>query len=230
MRQDRLTRIGAALAGAPGQPAIDALAAACVEVLRLAGAGIAVVDHGQHVGTLAVAGSAAAVDELQFSLGEGPCISADGSAAPILEPDLARAYGLWPAFAPAALALGVAAAFAFPLRVGTVHLGVLTLYRGTPGDLSADDLADSIAIARVATHLLLELERDLPPGSLPDRLEDVLDHRASVHQATGMIAAQLGSDVATALARLRAFAWTRDLSVADVSVDVIARRLRFDGV
>jgi hypothetical protein len=44
-----------------------------------------------------------------------------------------------------------------------------------------------------------------------------------------MVAAQLGSDVATALARLRAFAWTRELSVADVALDVIARRLRFDG-
>ena len=79
-------------------------------------------------------------------------------------------------------------------------------------------------------EVLLEVEGNLPPGSLPDRLGEVVDHRANVHQATGMIAAQLGSDVATALGRLRAFAWSRDRSVADVADDVISRRLRFEAV
>ena len=118
--------------------------------------------------------------------------------------------------------------FAFPLRVGAVRLGVLTLYRSEPGDLDAADLADAIALARVATHLLLELEGDLPPGSLPGHLADIVDHRAVVHQATGMVAAQLDADVRTALGRLRAYAWSRDRSLDDVADDVVARRLRFD--
>jgi hypothetical protein len=45
-----------------------------------------------------------------------------------------------------------------------------------------------------------------------------------------MVAAQLGVDVATALGRLRAYAWARERSIVDVAVDVIARRLRFDEV
>ena len=230
MRDDRVARLVAVLGDTAARPAIARLVDVCLEILPVTAASVAVVGDGEHGGRIALAGAgAAAVDELQFSLGEGPSISADRSVSPILEPDLAQASAQWPAFAPAALGLGIEAAFAFPLRVGTVHLGVLTLYRASPGDLDAVDLADAVAISRIATHLLLELERDLPPGSLPDRLEDVLDHRASVHQATGMIAAQLDADVATALSRLRAFAWSRDLSVADVAAQVIARQLRFDG-
>jgi hypothetical protein len=228
---DRLARVAGALAGVDGQLAIERLLELSVEMLATSGASVAVVGDGEHVGALAVAGSVSAeVDDLQFSLGEGPCIAADLSLGPVLEPDLALAVGQWPAFAPAALALGVAAAFAFPLRVGSVHLGVLTLYRVEPGDLDGADLADAVALARVATHLLLELEGNLPPGSLPDRLGEVVDHRANVHQATGMIAAQLGSDVATALGRLRAFAWSRDRSVGDVADDVVSRRRRFEAV
>jgi hypothetical protein len=45
-----------------------------------------------------------------------------------------------------------------------------------------------------------------------------------------LIAALLGSEVATALGGLRAFAWSGDRSVGDVADDVISRRLRFESV
>lgn len=229
MRGDRLARIAAVLGGSDDRAAVARLLDATVEILPIEGASVAVVGDGEHLGTLAVAGEgAAAVDDLQFDLGEGPCVSVDHSQRNILEPDLAFAGVLWPAFAPAAVALGVGAVFAFPLRVGAVRLGVLSLYAAAPGDLERGDLADAIAISRVATHLVLELQHDLPPGFLPDRLADIADHRAIVHQATGMVAAQLGADVATALGRIRAYAWSRDLLVADVAAAVVARRLRFD--
>jgi hypothetical protein len=226
---DRLARVAGALTALDGQPQVDAMLELCVELLEGSGASIAVIGDGQHLGSFAAfGGSAAAVDELQFSLGEGPCIAADRSLGPILEPDLNLAVDLWPAFGVAAMAQGVAAVFAFPLRVGAVHLGVLTLYRSTAGDLDAVILADAITLARVLTHVLLELEGALPPGSLPDRLSEVVDHRVVVHQATGMVAAQLESDVRTALSRLRAFAWSRDRSLDDVAEDVVSRGLRFD--
>ncbi len=198
-------------------------------MLSVTGAVIAVIGDGQHRGAVAVSDEAhGAVDDLQFSLGEGPCIAADRSVAPVLEPDLASAVELWPAFVPAVLGHGIRAAFAFPLRMGAVHVGVLSLYRDTPGDLDGTDLRDAISLTHIATHLLLELEADLVSGMLPGRLAEIVDHRARVHQATGMIAAQLDVDVATALIRLRAFAWSRDRSIGDVAADVVARLLRFD--
>jgi hypothetical protein len=224
-----MARLASVLDRAGTRSSLDALVQVCLELFPVCGVSVAVVADGQHLGRLAVAGrTAAAVEDLQFSLGEGPCISAGGSLGPILEPDLTRSIGLWPAFAPAAVDLGVRAAFSFPLHVGAVRLGVLNLYRSEPGDLDAVDVADATAIARVASHLLIEIERDLPQGSLPDRLDDVLELRASIHQATGMVAAQLGVDVATALGRLRAFAWAQERSIVEVATEVIGRRLRFD--
>jgi GAF domain-containing protein len=226
---DRLARVADVLSDVGGAPVLDRLVVLCVDMLSVTGAVIAVIGDGQHRGAIAVSDRAhGAVDDLQFSLGEGPCIAADRSAGPVLEPDLDLAVDQWPAFVPAALTNGVRAAFAFPLRIGAVHVGVLTLYRDTPGDLDGTDLRDTISLTYIATHLLLELEADLVSGMLPDRLAEVLDQRASVHQATGMIAVQLEVDVATALIRLRAFAWSRDRSIDDVAADVVARVLRFD--
>ncbi len=119
--------------------------------------------------------------------------------------------------------------FAFPLGVGVVRLGALTFSRGVPGDLHPRDGLDAVALGHVATHLLLELEHSLEPGRLPDRLSDVLDQRAPVHQATGMVAAQLDLDVAAALGRLRAHAWSHDRAIGEVARDVIIGRLRFEG-
>jgi hypothetical protein len=224
-----MARVALVLGDVDGPPVLDRLVVLCVDMLSVTGAGIAVIRDGQHQGAVAVSDRVAgAVDDLQFTLGEGPSIAADRSAGPVLEPDLAFALAQWPAFAPAALGEGVRAAFAFPLRIGAIHVGVLSLYRDTAGDILATDLRDAIALSHIATHLVLDLEANLVPGTLPERLAEVVDHRAQVHQATGMIAAQLGTDVATALGRLRAFAWSRDRSIGDVAAAVVARTLRFE--
>ena len=107
-------------------------------MLSVTGAVIAVIGDGQHRGAIAVSDRTyVAVDDLQFSLGEGPCIAADRSAGPVLEPDLDLAVDQWPAFVPAAVGHGVRAAFAFPLRMGAVHVGVLSLYRDSGGHWTA---------------------------------------------------------------------------------------------
>ena len=51
--------------------------------------------------------------------------------------------------------------------------------------------------------------------------------RLVVHQATGMIAAQLGATPSDALARLRAAAFERGSSIYDIAQDVVERRVRF---
>ena len=210
-------------------PVLERLLVVAVELLSVTAAGIVIIGDGQHRGAVAVSDARfAPIDDLQFSLGEGPGIDAAGGLRPILEPDLAMSSALWPAFAPAALGIGTQAAFSFPLRIGAINVGVLTLYRDTTGDLDDANLADAVTLGTIATHLLLELEAGSEPGTFPDRLSDVIDHRAHVHQATGMVAAQIDADMGSALSRLRAFAWSHDRSIGDVAGDVVAKRLRFD--
>ena len=51
-------------------------------------------------------------------------------------------------------------------------------------------------------------------------------HRAEIDQATGMLTEQLGTSIADAFVRLRAYAYANDLRLNDVARDIVARRLR----
>jgi hypothetical protein len=82
-------------------------------------------------------------------------------------------------------------------------------------------------MAGVAARAVLLMQAQAPPGALARELARGDDHRVVVHQASGMVAAQLGIGVGDALVRLRAHAFGNDRPLADVARDVVARRLRF---
>lgn len=175
----------------------------------------------------------AAVDHLQFTLGEGPGTDCAASGLPVLAPDLAAAEGRWPAFVPAASALGVRAVFAFPLRIGAMSVGTMLAHRMLAGPLADGQLTDAFALAGAVTIVLVDLRsaKDLRPGDGPPVGWGAgVTYRAEVHQATGMISVQLGVPLAEALVRLRAYAYGQDRLIADVAADVVSRRLRFDSL
>ncbi|GIE90952.1 hypothetical protein SAMN06264365_122126 [Actinoplanes regularis] len=165
------------------------------------------------------------LEELTMTLGEGPGVDAltDG---PALAADLndTSCQLRWPMFAPAAVALGVRAVFALPLQVGGIHLGVLDLYRSEPGSLDREQFTDALLLADTACALLLDAGVGAGDGRRPE--EAGLQH-PEVHQATGMIVAQIGVSAAIALVRLRAYAYAHDQRLRDVAANVVARRLRF---
>jgi hypothetical protein len=202
----------------------------CVEVLDVAGAGIMLMSDGEHCGTLGVSNRVmTVVEDLQFTLGEGPCIDAYTSEHPILEPDLRDpATNRWPAFSGPAVQAGVRAVFGFPLRTGTANLGALDIYLDHPGDLRPDQLSDAVVMAGVISTTVLSLQSDAAPGQLPELLDATMHHRAIVHQASGMLSAQLDIDAADALVRIRAHAYTSNRPVNDVAHDIVERRLRLD--
>lgn len=169
------------------------------------------------------------IEQLQYELGEGPCVDAYEQAQPVLEPDLADpSTPRWPAFAGPAIDAGVRAIFGFPLTVGAVRLGALNLYSDRPGRLTDDQHADALVMADVAAEAVLLLQANAPPGRLAAELERGADFHYVVHQASGMVAAQLDVSVGQALIRLRAYAFGNDQPLADVARDVVARELRFD--
>lgn len=117
-----------------------------------------------------------------------------------------------------------------PLQVGAIRLGVLDLNRRRPGTLDRSQEADALGFAAAALALLMdEAGRTAPEvAELGWQGEDPTAHQVQVHQATGMVLAQLGVDAETAFARLRAHAFAHGRRLGDVAADVIARRLRFD--
>ncbi|MGW3283684.1 GAF and ANTAR domain-containing protein [Streptomyces sp. NPDC001002] len=185
-----------------------------VGLLPVTGASMSLYSHGLPVRLGASDARASSMGDLQATLGDGPCRSAVRARAPVLADDLTRPEdaGRWPVFAEQATAAGVRAAYAIPLGDDAVCVGTLDLYRDTPGALTGRDLHTARLLAALMTVVLMTL----PHG------------HDEVHQATGMIMAQLGVSDDDALARLRGHAFAHDRTVLDVAREVVGRRMRFE--
>ena len=226
IRNPRVAEILSVLAHGGEQVSLPSqLCAACLSALPVSGVGAALmtVDGPSGVVLAATDERARQLEELQFALGEGPCVEASSGGRPVLEPDLLVAGSpRWPRFGAAALDAGVQAVFAFPLRVGAIRVGVLDLYRDSPGLLATADLVEALAFADATTAVVLHLQDGGgPPLAAP------IDSRAEVHQATGMITIQLGVSLAEALLRLRAHAYATGRTVSAIAADVVGRRMFF---
>jgi hypothetical protein len=215
---------------ADGELETKGLCRVSAEVTGMTGAGIMLMADDVPRGSICTTDSVSAlIEQLQYESGEGPCVDAHGEDRPVLEPDLANpATPRWLAFTTRALAAGARAVFGFPLQVGAVRLGALNLYRDRPGDMTDEQHADAIVMAGVAAETILAIQAGAPPGRLAVEIEAGGDFQYVVHQAAGMVAAQLDISVAQALIRLRAYAFGNDRPLTSVARDVVDRTLRFD--
>src|SRR5690349_4148839 len=208
--------------GVAGQ--LQRLCAVLVRQLPASGAGVSLWGSESLVGGVAAhAGPGSKeLEELQFTLGEGPCIEACVARRVVLEPDLSgRGMRRWPAYARAASEVGVRAVYAFPLGIGSVCVGSLDVYRTTEGSLPAAALRQGFWFAEIALQMVLDGQSHASPGSLPPGLDDALAYRLEVYQAQGMLTVDLGVDLTEAMLRLRAYAYAVDRTVSEVARDIV---------
>ena len=114
--------------------------------------------------------------------------------------------------------------------MGGARLGALNLYRDEAGALTDEQHADALGMADIATRAVLVMQSNAPLGQIAAELASGADFEYVVHQASGMVAAQLDVSVGQALIRLRGYAFGNGRSLRDAAEDIVARRLRFDGV
>jgi hypothetical protein len=211
-----------------GQGAGARLVHACVEATAVTGAGIMLMSDGVHRGTFGSSDAAiAVVEELQFTLGEGPCVDTYTSGEPVFEPHLRDPVEVrWHEFTGPAVEAGVEAVFGFPLTVGDARLGALDLYVDHPWELTEQQVADALTMADVVAHTILRLQAHAEPGALAIELEAGALLRSVVHQASGMLSVQLGVPVADALARLRAYAYSEGRPINEIASAIVAREFR----
>jgi hypothetical protein len=226
---DAEPRLPGAAPGTIGR--LERLCSALSKALPAMGVGVSLLAADNYGGATVAASNSASrlIEELQFTLGEGPCIDAYASRSPILEPDLAgRGTGRWPGYGPAAQDHGVEAVFAFPLQVGAARAGALDVYLDTPGALAPDGLAQAFTFAEVAMGLLVDDQHGVAGTRGRFDLDDVLAHRLEVYQAQGMLMVDLGVGIDDAMARLRAYAYAEGRHLSDVANDVVNGRLTLD--
>ncbi|MEU2791204.1 ANTAR domain-containing protein [Streptomyces sp. NPDC007100] len=163
------------------------------------------------------------LEDLQYTLGEGPTLDAARTGQTVTATDLSAAPAdRWPLFTPAACDTPARAVIAHPLLLGVATAGVLTGYRTTPGPLPTRQRQDIARFARIALDLLLHT----PPHALATGAGGSDLHRAEVHQAAGVLTVHLDISIDDALLRLRAHAWHHDQALPDVARAVITGRLR----
>jgi hypothetical protein len=233
---ERKARVHALIAAEPSAPddavgmvgALRRLCGAAVKAVPASGAGLSVMTDGGVRGIAAASDAVSQrIDELEFALGEGPCMDAFASRRPVLEADIDDGGKTrWPLYSAAAHNAGIRAAFAFPLQIGAARLGVLDLHRKQPGSLSSDELARALTFADVATTMLLDAQRAAEQGAAADGLDEAMAYHFELHQAQGMVMVQLGVSLTAALALLRGYAYANERDLIDVAQDVVARTLR----
>jgi len=212
-----------------GEGEIAHLCEVCASVSNVSGAGITLVTERASLGVGGTDDLTGVLEELQFTLGEGPGVDAYCQNQPVLEPDLAHPLApRWPAFSSRAVTAGARAVFSFPLSLDTVHLGALNLHRDRSGPLTNEEYADALVLSALAASTVLDMQAHAAPGKLATALDAGANLRLSVHQAAGMAAAQLGVDCAEGLLWVRAYASTNERPISKVAEDVVTRRLRFD--
>jgi len=221
--------------GDTGQPTgmvgwLRRLCRVAVRCVPATGSGVSGMTAGGVQGVVATSEpSWAALEETQFALGEGPCLQMFDQRRPDLEPAVGAATaGRWPAYCAAVRSHGVRAVFAFPLQMGAVRLGMLTVSRTSPGDLSITSLAQVLTLAEIAVETLLDGQEHAEGDRPEDTLDRALDSQFAVYRAQGMTMVDLGVSPRDAMVRLRAHACAQDRSLRDVAADVVKGGLRLE--
>jgi hypothetical protein len=225
---EQALRLAVGFARAAAKSPSRGLCNACAELLVVSGAGITVMGNGQANGPVCVSSNrVAALEDLQFTMGIGPCQDAYATGRPVHAASFDQlASNRWPSFVAQARNSGIGAVFAYPLSLNGAKVGVMTLYQDGEGALGSVQHQDSVVVAQIITETILSLQDVAPAGTLSTDLNEIIAYRAQVHQASGMVSIQLEVPVTEALLRIRAHAFSAGLSTGTVAADIVARRLR----
>lgn len=169
------------------------------------------------------------VDEIQFDLSEGPCWAALATDAPVLETDLVqRPNAAWPAFNDAVRSEPVGAVFAFPVTFGPFPLGAIDVYVPEPATIEDDTVRQAMTLASAVSRRVLR--RAL--RSIADEDDALLDRSPSsrrvVHQATGVVLAQLDISPEDAYLLLQGHAFARRTTMRRVAEEILDGTVRFE--
>jgi hypothetical protein len=206
------------------------LCAVAAEVTEQSGAGIALVSEGGELTGLCASNKVAQrLMDLEVTVGEGPCVDASRSFGAIEEVELlSSSSSRWLAYSPSAGSAGARAVFGFPLCIGAICLGALSLYRDRPGPLTDAQASDAYLMASVAARAVLSMQAGAAPGMIADELVREGTFDFAVHQAAGMVSVQGSMSVGDALKALRAHAFTNDSTSSALALRIVARDLCFD--
>ncbi|GAA0262190.1 GAF and ANTAR domain-containing protein [Saccharothrix mutabilis subsp. mutabilis] len=204
------------VAGADVIEFLQAVTEHCVAALEADGAGVLLADHGGALTVLAASDEGAALHGL-LDARDGPARECFQRGAPVRWDPTADSSR----FAALAGDAGFGAAYAAPMRLRELTVGVVTVFHraGSPhghtGRLTqsfADMASIGIPHVRSREH----------PDLVAEQVRTVVHERVVVEQAKGVLAERRGIDVVEAFAELRAWARHHRTQVVEVARAVLA--------
>jgi GAF domain-containing protein len=157
----------------------------------------------------------AQADQLQYDLGEGPCVEAAWEQDTFVSHDLAH-DPRWPSWGPRAAALGFGSMLAARLTIGGTSLGALNLYATALRDFDADDRDTAMIFATHAAAPLISVRER-------ENLKIAVDGRTVIGQAQGILMQRFDLDAGTAFAVLRRYSQAQNVKLREVAELVIAQ-------
>jgi GAF domain-containing protein len=209
------------------ESALELIVASAAEAIPAsAGAGVSLID--EEGGRTTAAASDEVVreaDDLQYELGEGPCLSAWSRRAVVRVDDLA-ADGRWPRWGPAAAELGMRAALSAPLFARNSCLGALKVYAGTPGGFSGRDERLLTLFAGQAGVLVANMQSYDDARRISEQFKGVLRDRDVINIAKGALMQREHISEEAAFDMLVGLAESSRQDTADVAMAVLHQALR----
>ena len=185
------------------------------------GAGLTLLEAGRHQTVVSTTDFVNAVDDIQYGLGEGPCVSAVAEARTVTSGNLGG-EPQWPRFGPRVGRLGVHSALSVPLIVDGTVIGAMNIYAHGKhafnlqsirlGEAFAGPAAVSVANAR----LLAQAQR------VAAQLQTALSTRAEIDRAIGILMSRTGVSPEQAFDRLRKMSNEENQKLAEVARVLVA--------
>ena len=165
------------------------------------------------------------VDDIQYDLGEGPCISAAATGETMRSGSLGGDHR-WPRFGPRAGQLGVHSVLSLPLISHDAVLGTINVYAHDRDafDERSEQMGQLFAApAAIAMQNALILART---QRLVAGLQAALTGRAVIGHATGILASRIGVTPEQALDRIRQLSQHQDTTMVAVATSIVQETVR----
>jgi GAF domain-containing protein len=160
--------------------------------------------------------SVLALDELQYGLGEGPCLAAVRELTMTHIPDM-RTEQRWPRYAAAAWAEGIGSVLSVPLLLEGEANAALNLYSRRTHGFSGADIAQAEAYAAQASKALRLAVRVAQLTDDRKHLATAMESRTAIDIAVGVVMAQNRCSQESALKILKIASSTRNVKLRDVA-------------
>lgn len=185
------------------------------------GAGVSLLDgQGRRTSPGATHAVVLKADEVQYTLDQGPCLTAWATGRTVLVRDVA-ADNRWPLWSRAVADLPVRSVISSPLLIGTRCLGTVKIYSAAPGTYDAATAGPLEKFAAPAALLLDSIQTSDTPRRFSDVLTTALGTRDTVTRAQGMLMERHRLTPGQALRKLLHLARTRHQPLAALCTGII---------